>query len=65
MMKLTKDQKNDIILALHKVASDYESFEYGLPIHVEGQMALMREAIDEMLIEKPTPTGDIEDAWDA
>jgi hypothetical protein len=65
MIQLSKEQKNDIILRLHRAASDYESFEYGLPIFDAGQMALMREEIDEALKPKPAPTGDIEDGQDA
>lgn len=48
-MKLTKEQKNAIIDALDKIARDYNPVEYGLAIYDEGQMALMREAIDEVL----------------
>jgi hypothetical protein len=53
-MNLTKEQKNRIILALDKVARGYNEYEYGLPYHDDGLMALMREAIDESLKdEKP------------
>lgn len=45
-MKLSKEAKNAILMALDDVANDYE---YGLPIYDEGKMALMREAIDEVI----------------
>lgn len=48
-MKLTKFQKNNILEALNKAAHKIEPFEYGLPIIVESEAALMRETIDEAL----------------
>ena len=51
-MKLTKEQKNAIIKALSEVGLNHDSYEYGLPCNDEGQMALMREAIDEVLADE-------------
>ena len=46
-MKLSKEAKNAIIAALNKLCEG--QFDYGLPIHDDGQMALMRESIDEAI----------------
>jgi len=45
-MKLSKEAKNAIIKALDDLVTGYEN---GLPVYDEGQMALMRETIDEVL----------------
>ena len=49
MLRLSKFQKDNILEALNKAARNIDSFEYGLPIIVEAQAALMRETIDEAL----------------
>lgn len=49
---MKKEMMNKIIEKLDKLARDHDQYEYGLPIMDDGQMALMREAIQEIVMEE-------------
>ena len=51
---MKKEMMNKIFEKLDIIARDYSPFEYGLPFHDEGQRALMREAITEIIEEEKT-----------
>lgn len=51
---MNKETMNKIIKRLDIVARNNDPHEYGLPIYDEGQMALMREAITEIIKEEKT-----------
>ncbi len=36
---------DELLQEISEIAQDYESYEYGLPLHDEGTMARMREVL--------------------
>ena len=51
---MNEETMNKIIKKLGDIGHDRGFFEYGLPVYDDGQMALMREAMTEIIEEEKT-----------
>ena len=51
---MKKETMDKILERLNIIATEHDCYEYGLPLHDEGQRALMREAMTEIIKEEKT-----------